>query len=284
MELPGIFLKPKTLVLQVVLIPLFVLLFMVVYKPLFGTGLSEMIASPWEDHHALCMPIISAILLTVMLVSRLVMYLVSHEHTLTTLHYLYWLLAEFLACCLFVDLFVSLFFHEGYFEILSALIYHGLLLLSIPHVFFWIFLRLRSTESELEQCMQQVVEMQQGMERSEPGTVRFVDEKGNVKLILGVMRIYYVESAGNYVTIVYENHGQLTRYALRNTLKGIEDVCASNDLIRCHRSYFINIHKIRLLRKESDFMYAEMDFDNIDDIPVSKTYAKEVMAHMAQMS
>ncbi len=284
MQLPDIFLKPKTLVLQVVLIPLFVLLFVVVYKPLFGTSVAEIVSSPWAEHHALCMPIISAILLTVMLVSRLIMYLFSRNYCFTTLQYFYWLLAEFMTCCLFVDLFVSLYFHVGYFEILSTLLFYGLLLLSIPHVFFWIFLRLRGTESELATCRSRIVDLQQGMDRGDPRSIRFVDEKGNVKLILGSQRIYYIESAGNYVTVVYENHGRLTRYALRNTLKGIEDACLSNDLIRCHRSFLINLHKIRLLRKDGDNVYAEMDFDNIEDIPVSKSYAGNVMKRMTQIS
>ena len=107
--------------------------------------------------------------------------------------------------------------------------------------------------------------------------IRFADEKGVVKLVVGAERIISLESAGNYVTILYNDDGKLVRYSLRNTLKGIEDNCAANGIVRCHRSFLVNLKKIRIIRHTPQGVFAEMDFPGVENIPVSKTYASELL-------
>ena len=70
--------------------------------------------------------------------------------------------------------------------------------------------------------------------------------------------------------------------SLRNTMKGIEDACSQHSLIRCHRSYYLNLDRVKLLRKAPDGLYAEIDVDGVDDIPVSKSYAATVTQRFAE--
>ena len=79
---------------------------------------------------------------------------------------------------------------------------------------------------------------------------------------------------GNYVTILYEDNGKLVRFALRNTLKAIEGL--SNSLIRTHRSYYVNLHHIKLLQKDTSGVFAEIDIPGVAPIPISKNYAADV--------
>ena len=103
-----------------------------------------------------------------------------------------------------------------------------------------------------------------------------------MRLIVSVDRVISIESAGNYVTILYENNGKLMRYSLRNSLKNIESLCVQHSLIRCHRSYYINLLRVKLLRKEADSLYAEIDLPGVDDIPISKSYAADVMQRFGE--
>lgn len=282
MELTTYATKPKTLITEVLLTTVFFLLFLVIYNPLFGHRYATEDYATYKTMQGLVIPIASAILLVVMALSRTAMYFVSRFRAISMWSYFFWLVVEVLITALFIDLFISLLFHEGYFEHLNEVLFGVVMVVIYPYAFFWVLQLYHVSETNNRLYEEQIAELQQGLNRNDPGAIRFADEKGNVKLVVQAQYIYYIESAGNYVTIHYENRGKLTRFALRNTLKGIEQVCIANDLVRCHRSYFINLHKIKLLRKEGENIFAEMDNDDIDDIPVSKTYAGDVMAKAAQ--
>ena len=96
-----------------------------------------------------------------------------------------------------------------------------------------------------------------------------------------VDRVLYIEAAGNYANIVYDDDGKTERFSLRNTLKGIEKLCAENHLVRCHRSYFVNIKRVKFIRRDHEFIYAQMNAEGVPDIPVSKTYAAEVIGQLS---
>jgi len=68
------------------------------------------------------------------------------------------------------------------------------------------------------------------------------------------------------------------RYTLRNTMKGIDKICTANGLVRCHRSFFVNINKVKVIRRTPEGMVAEIDHPGVDTVPVSKTYASDLIS------
>jgi len=107
--------------------------------------------------------------------------------------------------------------------------------------------------------------------------VHFKDEKGTLRLLVKQSNLYYIESADNYVNIYYSNKNKITRFMLRNSLKNIEEAVSEYALIRCHRSYIVNIDKVKVLRREKDGLFIDLGVEEINDIPVSKTYADKIM-------
>ena len=69
----------------------------------------------------------------------------------------------------------------------------------------------------------------------------------------------------------------MTHSMVRTTLKSLEEALHSQGFMRCHRSYLINVKKIKIVRKERDGFYIDLDQDGIGDIPISKTYADEIL-------
>jgi hypothetical protein len=258
-------------------IPIYVMLFMVLYSPTFGINGHDGWLSDWNQHAGLCLPIICAIILGVLLASRSILCFALVRHTLSKREFLVWQAVEFLVCCLFCDLFLSLYLHADYFVTLTRIIIVGLELVIFPYVIYWAAMELLDHSIRLREANDIIAELRKGTERNEAGAIRFADEKGNVKLVVGAERVISIESAGNYVTILYDNDGKLVRYSLRNTLKSIEDICRANGLVRCHRSFFVNLSKIKIIRRTPDGIYAEIDRSGVEDIPVSKTYAAELM-------
>lgn len=105
----------------------------------------------------------------------------------------------------------------------------------------------------------------------------FYDDKGDLKLSVRSDAVYYIEAADNYAIIHYMSSGKMEKLMIRNTLKNIEWRLKGKGLVRCHRSYIVNLKLVHLLRRtEGDI---ELDFDDakIPNIPVSKSYAGEVM-------
>ena len=280
MKLSEIFYTLKPNLLFCISLPVFVLLYMVLCQPTFGV--SEMWVDQWNLHSGFCLSISCAILLGCLLVSRSLLCFAVVRHNLSKWDFAIWQCVEFIVACLFVDLFVALFMHVNYFNTLPQILSIGLALAVVPYVLFWLIMENLDRGHRLREAQDRIEELRKGVERNETGAIRFVDEKGVVKLVIGVDRVISIESAGNYVTILYDNDGKLVRYSLRNSLKNIEDLCSANGLARCHRSFFVNLNKIKVIRRNPEGVFAEMDHAGVDDIPVSKTYAPELLRLFSQ--
>ena len=97
--------------------------------------------------------------------------------------------------------------------------------------------------------------------------------------------LLYVDSADNYATIHYLNKSKVSHFLIRNSLKWMEkNLTSRSPLVRCHRSYIVNLDKVKVFRKTKDGIFLELDAENIPDIPVSKTYYEAVMAKFSKYS
>ena len=231
----------------------------------------------WELHDSLFLPIICAIVLVVLAISRAILCFALVRHSLTRRDFLLWQCIEIVVTSLFTNLFLSLYLQCKYLFLLPRVLLISFGLVAIPYLLYWVITEMTDRDFRLHQAESLIEELRKGIERNESGMVRFADEKGNVKLVVSADRVICLESAGNYVTITYDDDGKLVRYSLRNTLKAIEDLCNANGLVRCHRSFFVNLGQIRTLRRTPQGIYAEIGHPGVDDIPVSKTYASELI-------
>ena len=226
MKLPNIYYTLKPNLVFCIGLPLFLMLFMILYRPGFGLEESEGMRQ-WTEHVGFCLPVVCAIVMGVLMASRAIICFLMVRHTLTKREYGLWQAAEFGVACLFVDLFLSLYLHINYFDLLPRIMLLGLGVLIFPYLFFWLVMGCIDRDQRLSDATLEAEQLRKGIERTEQGVIRFADEKGVVKLVVGAERIISLESAGNYVTILYNDDGKLVRYSLRNTLKGIEDNCAA---------------------------------------------------------
>jgi len=107
------------------------------------------------------------------------------------------------------------------------------------------------------------------------------DIKGNIKLSLRIMDILYAVSEDNYVKVFYEQDGVVRNSMIRTTAKNIEDDLEGY-ITRCHRSYLINIAKVRFFNNERDNLYVILDQDGINPIPVSRSYRDSIAALLSK--
>ena len=70
---------------------------------------------------------------------------------------------------------------------------------------------------------------------------------------------------------------------LRNNLKSLEGTIASNTIVRCHRSYMVNLQNVKMINYEKDGLYITFNTNAISRIPISKSYAEEVMKRFSDL-
>jgi len=279
-KIPPACYRVRSNIIFTIAVALFFLLFAVLYVPTFGFEASTL--ARWSGHSDFCIAILSAIVLVAVALSRLLMVVLTRRHHLNEREYFAWQLCELVVVCLFADLFLALYFHQSYFLMLPRTLAIGAAVAVYPYAVYWLLLEYQDRARRLADADATVQRLRQGLDNAASASINFPDENGNIKLAVRADRVIAIESAGNYVTILYEDDESLARFALRNTLKFIDTLCEGTSLARCHRSFFVNIDKIRLLRKDPSGLYAEINVAGVADIPVSKTYASAIMQRFSE--
>ena len=284
MKIPKTIYSTKSNIIFIACLVLFVLFFAIIYSPQYGLSEEEtsLIKTLWYSYQALCLPICCAIILVVTTLSRTILLLTTRTARIREGDYLLWQMAEVAATALFITLFLSLYLHQGYFDLLPTVLLIYVSVAVYPYAFYWLLVERVDRDLRIAEAQRTIMRLRQGETHDDKSMLRFADDKGVVKLVVGSDNVICIEGAGNYVTILYLTGNRLKRYSLRNTLKGIEELCAGGPLIRCHRSYYLNVGKVKLLRRGSDGLYAEIDHEGVEDIPVSKSYTAEVTQRFAE--
>lgn len=229
----------------------------------------------------------SLIILTGMLVvviSRIILIACSKKRELLYWHYALWILCEIVAMAIFYTLFAKFFPKDGIERDISEIFRQSLintaLVLLLPYAISWLYFSWKE-KSRLLEHMGQV----QTQEVHAKTLIAFPDEKGDLKISIMLDNLLYIESADNYATIYYLNKSNKAHYLIRNSLKWMEENLAKDtSLIRCHRSYIVNMVKVKILKKERGGIMLELDAENTPDIPVSKTYYDSFMRKFSQYS
>ena len=237
--------------------------------------------------------VIALVALGVIAVSRIMMYKwVLRGNELTYLIYALWITGEVIVMTVifsvasfylvppdkigsdFGMLFVRVLLYTGFTLLLPYLIFH----------FYFAWDNKTKIVQQLEQekqesMMAEPLSILSSVPERQNLLIRFNDERGKLRLSIMLDNLYVIESADNYVIIHYEHLGKMQKFMLRATMKSIEDLYP-NILVRCHRSYIVNVNKIKLIRKENEGLYLGLDIEKMPSIPLSKTYSSNVFKAM----
>lgn len=272
MEVPKFLLRKKYLLESVLFIVLFSILFMAIYRPFSATawfGLRPL-------SHFLATLAFYAVGLVVMLGSKYLLYRVHSVRALTVRGYLLWIVGEFLAVALIYLLFTAGFELRGTAidaRLVLRVFFCVALILAIPYTIITLYAGYRVQAEELN-----LMKLNRALEQEAGGSrlVHFNDNNGVLKMSVDADTLYYIESQDNYVRIYYELDGKLVSYMLRCKTQRIEESLAGTALIRCHRSYIVNTHKIKFYKNNHDRATIVLTHADAKQIPVSKSYYKAV--------
>lgn len=274
-KIPAYIYEKANIIRLILLTATFALLFINIFQP-FGSR-------SWYPHISDFKYFFfsSLIILTGMMVvvfSRLIMLQFVKKNEMYLWQYILWVLLEIFAMSLFYTLFSKYIPEEGkardIIEIFRQSTINTSLVLLLPYSILWLYFSWRDKISLLEKLSNE----EHQNELVKKNLIAFTDEKGELKISIMLDNLLYIDSADNYATIHYLNKSKLSHFLIRNSLKWMEENLTKNTpIVRCHRSYIVNLDKVKVLRKSKEGIFLDMDTENTPDIPVSKTYYDRVM-------
>lgn len=209
----------------------------------------------------------------VIVISRVIMYHYTKNNELNYLQFILWIFIEIVSMAFFYALFVKYALNDQrlFLDIFKISVKNTALVLLIPYSVLSLYFSYQDKSKKLE-----ILESTEKLSESKKRMIPFYDENNHLKFSIQRDDLLYLEAMDNYVTIYYESSPRIAKYVIRNSLKKLEQKLKPVGIIRCHRSYLVNFEKVKLLKKEKEGLFLEMDSPHEVKLPVSKTYVIQV--------
>jgi len=266
-QIPPYYITSKNTVIQIVFTTVFAYVFINLYKP-FGAG-EWYEVTWWVFSLASGILVVSGML--VVLASRLFMFWLKRKRPITILYFALMIAGEIIFMAVFYVLLERWALKKD-IRPFAMLVYFAVqntaLILLIPYLISVLFFEWQEKKMSLEKLIKQI--------SRKAYFITFKDEKGTLRLTLKTNDLIFLEAYDNYVVIHYESSETMKSYLIRNTLKQFEKDFAEFPLLRCHRSYTVNMNHVKMMKREKGIIQLLMDNVGQHAIPVSKTYAEIV--------
>ena len=250
-------LSVPTMLLHILVIPVFFLSFILLYQ---SEWMIEFLGMGMDSNRLILnVLMLMCILLGVLCASRIPMTACRRHIHMTWLPYILWSLAEIVVFACFAALYMALLYGDyGYFPALGECMMLSVATISYPYIIINTVVCAASPVDETA---------------AEEDLIRFADNTGRLKLVIAHDVLLYIEAQENYVNIRYLEGEMLKEYSLRQSMRGIEELMEKHHIIRCQRSYFVNPRHVKVLRRDKEGMIqAELDITGIKPVPVSPKY------------
>ena len=223
----------------------------------------------------------------IVIVSKMFMYRARNAVSFTILKYIVW---NFLECLVIAALYTSFTLRGNAVGIIdigeqdAGLFFLGSLAfvvgcLGIPYVFSALYFEIADKNNTIRMMNYSNVVSDTPVNPYEDKRFTLFDNNGVLKFSIKSDNLYFIESDDNYIKVWYsDSSGEVKQYMLRSKLQTVEDSFIESDLVRCHRKYIVNISKVNILRAEKEGYKISLDLENVDTIPISKTYEQNVLS------
>ena len=277
-KLPSYFLGKSQLMGTVIFSVLFALIFLNIYIPFSNTAWFRL----GNSQMFLFTAGFAFVSILILVLSRVLMYKAGSRFGFTYLGYVLWCFAEVAVICAFysfvtVDIVGSA--GQSWLLVYSKSLMYGSISLIIPYMLSGMYFTIidKNRTISLMNCTNVVSDE---LSASKPeDKITLFDNSGALKLSVRTSNLYYIESDDNYIKVWYSDAGgQIKTYMLRCRLKTVEQSFRDSLLVRCHRKYIVNLDRVKVLRKEKDAYYLDLDSDCIPPLSVSRTYADKVLS------
>lgn len=260
--LPPVFFKMSTRVVNFLVCTFFFLVFLAVYNPFNLDNILDMD----EGLYSFNVSIMTAIVLVVLGGLGTAFHFLK-RFKVTWAHYIVWSMGEVFVVAVFISMFIHLMLQGEYpyFTVLIRSVGHCYAILIYPYVILALSYNIGAYHIREKKMKAKVA--------YDDSLIRFYDEHQQVKFIIAQSAVLYINADENYVIIYYQEGSRTKKYVLRTSMRSLEDTAGKHGLVRCQRSYYVNPAHVKILRKDvGGFIFADLDVEGLQSIPVSKRY------------
>ena len=259
-KIPKYLLTKQNQTLMVLFVSLFAVIFINIFKP-FGSEdwMTKGRFTPTE--YLLWSTILVSLGMSIVAISRVIMYHYSKKpvHSITILKYALWVIVELLLLSASFTMLALITSYGGAsrdpMEIYKNALQNTIFIMFIPYLIFIMYLSYQDKSAKLRTIMEE------NLGNKSTSFIAFHDDRGILQLSVAKENLLYIESADNYISTWYLKNGQL----------------ADTNIVRCHRSFMVNLDQIKVLRREKENLFIELGYPGLKEIPISKTYGEEVL-------
>lgn len=284
-KVPKYLLEKRNQIIMVLFVSIFAIAFINIYKPfgsnkwIDGKNITSTVYFLWST-------VLVSIGMIVVAISRVIMYRFSRRpsHNITVLKYTGWVFIELL---LLSGAFTLLALIVGNnlkigtsdpIEIYINAMQNTIFILGIPYFICVLYFSYQERSAKLKELMNESI----GFKASSLISIR--DSRGVLQLSVAKENLLYIESADNYICIWYQKGDMLKKKLMRITMKEISEQLAETNIVRCHRSYMVNLDLVKVMRREKENIFLELGVPNVKEIPISKTYGEAVLRRLVPIS
>ena len=272
MEVPKHYLSRGFLYRTVIYDVLFSIGFLVLYKPFSSTFWLS--ASSWRLAGLSLAFYLACIVF--LLASRELFFRFQKRQDAKIRHLAIWTAAELLGLALIYLLFTSSLgysSHSSSGELLLRTVFCVALILVFPFLLSFMYATIQDKKEEIRLLQLNVAEKDV---RPDIPMVNLYDHNGALKISAAQDDIFYIMSQDNYVSIYYLTGDTMNNYLLRCSTVQVEESLKGTSIIRCHRSYLVNLNHVKMLRHSSGKAVIVLSDNTGTEIPVSRKYYKEL--------
>ena len=283
-KIPRYLVEKRNLIIMVLFVSIFAVIFINVYKPFGSAQWVQRGITPTQ--YLLWSTILVTIGMTVVAISRIIMYSYSRnpEHSVTYLKYAIWVFIEllllsgaFTILALIVGKHLNLTNHDP-LEIYKNAMQNTIFIIGIPYFICILYFSYQERSAKLKELMNENI----GFKSSNLISIR--DSRGILQLSVAKENLLYIESADNYMCVWYKKNDILKKHLLHITMKEMSEQLAESNIVRCHRSYMINLDLVKVMRREKGNLFLELGEPGVREIPISKTYGEAVLRRLVPIS
>ena len=276
--IPAFIYSKANQIFMILFVPLFALVFIGTYRPFDFDRIGEILDSHINISDETLMLLTALIMavcgMAIGAVSRLIMGYYTKRNRLTYLGYIIWILSEIVAMATLFTLF-SLFtdIAKPLPELFRNSFINTVLIVFIPYTLSYILFVLRDKIHQLRALRKQIEANETVLQKA---YIQILDEKDEIRLSIKRENLVLIESADNYVCVYYINGDKTKKTMVRNTLARVAEHLKGTSVVRCHRSYMINLEHAKVMHRDKEGVFIELGIEGMPDVPISRTYSDNV--------
>lgn len=265
-------------IFMVLFVPFFALVFINLYRPLDFDRIDDSFLQAFDISRSARVQLITLMMvlggMVIAAASRSIMGRYTKRYTMTYIGYIAWIFGELLA--MVTTLTLATHFTDttrSITELFKNSFVKTFLIVFIPYAICYIYFIWQENLRELRELRQQIERDETVLQKA---YVQILDEKGEMRLSVRRENLVLIESADNYVCVYYLNGDKTKKTMVRNTLSRVAEHLKGSRIVRCHRSYMINLDHAKILHRDKEGVFIELGIEGMPDVPISRTYADNI--------